>query len=83
MPELMWRDNDSCLFASIFLDQVSHRLLAFGSTVHIHEHTGRTMSDMLGRDVVSIFHQHLCQMRWDVEPNRALVLDCLGIQLKG
>ena len=32
---------------------------------------------------LAIFHQHLCQMRRDVEPNRALVLDSLGIQLEG
>ena len=82
MTELMRGEFDACAPLCVFANQVSHGGLRFGGPIGIHEQTLWAMTDMRGRDLVAIFHQHFNQMRWDIEAERIIVFDLFRIEFE-
>jgi hypothetical protein len=83
MPKLMGRERDAGPPFRIRHDQVSDGALRLGGTVGMDEEPRGTMSDVRRGETLAILNQHLREMGRNIEPNHALVLDLLRVQLKG
>jgi len=82
MPELMGRERDAGPAFRVRPDQVGDGALRLGSTAGMDEEPRWTISDVRRGDTLAIFDKNLREMRRNVEPDHALVLDLFRIQFK-